>query len=195
MVVGLDFSRAFANRQLIQPRGRRKPLADFGPWDQQLFGRRRARVVGSGLFEARLGLVDQSGGLSRSVLFFNNDERQIAIGRKVVKEGRRARFLGQRNDRGLIERLNRALRGRIVPPDRFDGLADELDANRIVGPCGKKIDDAAANAEFAVLVDRILAGEAGVGQKVSQHDGIQIHSIPELDGSGFETVGGAEPRQ
>ncbi len=59
VVVGLDFSRAFANRQLIQPRGCRKPLADFGPRDQQLFGRRRARVVSSRLFEARLRLLDQ----------------------------------------------------------------------------------------------------------------------------------------
>ena len=84
---------------------------------------------------------------------------------------------------------------RIVPADRLDGVANKLDPNRIVRTGGKIIDDAAANAELAVLVDGILAREAGVGEQVAERDRIEIHPVLELDGRGFEIAGRAEPRQ
>ena len=67
-----------------------KPLADIVPRDQQLIGRRRDRVVGFRIREARVRLLDELVGLRRRVLFFDNDEGQIAIAGQVVEEGRRA---------------------------------------------------------------------------------------------------------
>ncbi len=115
--------------------------------------------------------------------------------RKVVEKRRGTRFLGQRDDGGLIERLNRSLCGRIVPANGFDVVADELDTDRIVRTRRKIVDDTAADAELAVLVDRIFASEAGIGQKISQRDRIEIEAVSQLYRRGFETGRRAQPRQ
>ena len=45
----------------------------------------------------------------------------------------------------------------------------------------EQIDDAAADAELAVLVDRILAGEAGVDQQLSEVVRRDLQSGPRLE--------------
>ena len=144
---------------------------------------------------ARPNLFDQLRRLRGHLFLFAHDERQIAIVRQVIEERGRSGFLGQRNDGRLIDRFDRALGRRVVPPDRLDVVADELDANRVVGAGREPVDDAAADAELAVLVDRILAREAGVGEQIAEHDRIEIHSGLQLDGGGLEAVRGAQPRQ
>src|SRR5205814_5046016 len=47
--------------------------------------------------------------------------------------------LGQRHDRGLIDRLDRSLRIRIVGAQGLDIVADELDADRKLGPGGLEV--------------------------------------------------------
>ena len=80
-------------------------------------------------------------------------------------------------------------------PDGFDRVADELDANRIVGAGRKPVDDAAADAELAVLVYRILAREAGIGEQVAKDDRIEVHARLQLDGGRLEIVRRAQTRQ
>ena len=53
----------------------------------------------------------------------------------------------------------------LVPPERFDRVADEFEPDRMGFGGGKHVDDAAAHRELPVLVGRILPGEAGVGQQ------------------------------
>ena len=55
----------------------------------------------------------------------------------------------QRHDRSLIERGGRSLRRRVVGADRFDGVADELEPDRLLCAGRKEVDDAAADAELA----------------------------------------------
>ena len=74
----------------------------------------------------------------------------------------------QRRDRGLIERGGRTLGRRIVGANGLDRVADELETNRLPGAGGKEVDDAAAHAELAVLVDRILSRVAGGREQVSE---------------------------
>ena len=50
----------------------------------------------------------------------------------------------------------------------LDHVADELDADRLGIAGGKNVDDAAADSEGAVLVDWILAREAGIDEQVGQ---------------------------
>ena len=191
--VGCERCGGIPNRQLIHARGIRQPLGNLGPRHEQLIRLRRGRVFGFGLFKARLRLPDELVGLSGRVLFFNQDEGQVAIAGQIVEEGRRARFLGQRNDGSLIECFDRALSRWVVPANRLDGFADELDANRIVGAGRKIVDDAATNTELAVLIDRIFARESGVGQKIPQHNWIEIHPVLQLDRGSLEIAGGAQP--
>ena len=72
--------------------------------------------------------------------------------------------LALRADRDAIERRERSLRGRVVPADRLDDVADELEADGLRFGGGIEVDDAAAHAELAVLVDRILRREAGAAR-------------------------------
>ena len=81
--------RRIANRQLIQTRGIREPLGDFGPRNQQLIG---AGASGFSAFALRSSRASarRACGLRRRVLFFDKDEGQVAIAGQVVEEGRRA---------------------------------------------------------------------------------------------------------
>ena len=63
-----------------------------------------------------------------------------------------------------VDGLGRSLRVGIEPPDGFDGVADELEARRQVVARREDVDHAAADAELAVLVDRVFAREPGVDQ-------------------------------
>ena len=186
--------RGLADRQLVDSRGARQFRDDILPGDEQ-FGRRRClRVFLAGLLKTCRDLLGEPGRLRGHFLFFENDEREVAIVGKVVEKGRRARFLGQRDNRRLIERLDRSLCRWIVPADGFDVVADELDTDRIVGTGRKVIDDAATDAEFAVLVDRIFARKAGIGQEIAERDRIEIETVPNLNRGRLEIGRRAETR-
>jgi hypothetical protein len=98
-----------SNRQLIHIRGVRQSGRDVVPRHDQLVGRRRLRVLIPGFLKARLDLFGQFLRVRRYFLVFEHDERALAVTWQIVEERRRARLLGQRHDRRLIERLNRAL--------------------------------------------------------------------------------------
>ena len=66
-----------------------------------------------------------------------------------------------------IEPMDRCDAG-IVLADRLDRVADELDAERLGRAGREEVDDAAADAELAVLVDGIFAGEPRVGEQLRE---------------------------
>ena len=100
---------------------------------------------------------------------------RIADRRRVVES------FADGNDEDLIGRAGRSLRRRIEPSQRLDHVADELDAHRLGVGRRKHIDDAAANREGAVLVDRILASEPGVDEQIGQIAAARFPCRPNLD--------------
>ena len=50
----------------------------------------------------------------------------------------------------------------------LDGVADELEPDRLRFAGRKDVEDAAADGELAVLVGRIFAGEAGIDQQLAE---------------------------
>ena len=61
------------------------------------------------------------------------------------------------NDMDLIRGTGRPLRRRIEASQALHDVADELDADRLGVGRRKHVNDAAANGERAVLVNRVLA--------------------------------------
>ncbi len=93
------------------------------------------------------------------------EHRRGTIGRFTVRQK-----VLQGNDGGLVDRQDRALRRGIVGADRLDGVADELEADRLPGAGRVEVDHAAAHAELSGLVHRILPRVAGGGEKVAEID-------------------------
>ncbi len=95
--------------------------------------------------------------------------------RQVVEERRRsigfvgsAGKLGQRNDGGLVDCAGRSLRRGVIGADGLDRVADELESDRALGAGRIEIDDPAADAELARLVNGILARVAGAREKIAE---------------------------
>jgi hypothetical protein len=74
--------------------------------------------------------------------------------------------LGQ--DADAVERGRRSLRRRVEPANRLDDVADELEPDRLAVAGGKDVDDAAAQAELPMLVDRIFRRKPCRGQPTGQ---------------------------
>ena len=101
--------------------------------------------------------------------------------RVILTRRRRRRTARDGNDHHLIGRAGRALCCRVEAAQRLDHVADELDADRFGIGRRKHVDDAAADGERAVLVDRILAREAGIDQQVGQGVRLDLGAGPNLD--------------
>ena len=81
--------------------------------------------------------------------------RSIERGRIVLRSGSGSSSRCGADD-DLIERRERSLCGCVVASQRFDDVADELEADRLRLGRGIEVHDAAADAELTVLVDGIL---------------------------------------
>ena len=95
----------------------------------------------------------------------------------------------------MVDRLDRPLRLGVVAAQRLDGVAEELDADRLRLAGREDVDQAAADAELAVLIDGIGAGEAGVDEAIGerrqvdvdvglQHHGGVAHPLDAADAGG-----------
>src|SRR4029450_9736090 len=88
--------------------------------------------------------------------------------RGSIRVIRVARKFGEWEDAGLSDGSDRSLRRGIVGADRLDGVADELEADRPFGARGVEINDAAADAELARLVNRVLSRVAGRREQIAE---------------------------
>ena len=89
--------------------------------------------------------------------------------------------LANGHDRDLVDGAGRPLRRRIEAAQRLDHVADELEPHRLDVAGGKHIDDAAADGERAVLVDRVLAREAGVNEQIGERLRVDFGARPDLE--------------
>ncbi len=105
--------------------------------------------------DGRGPIVGASGGQS---VFLRSRPKRGACGKHVLK----------RNNRDLVDRFDRALRGGVVATQGFDRVADELDADRRRVAGGKDVDNAASHGEFAVFVGRILPREACIDEELGE---------------------------
>ncbi len=87
---------------------------------------------------------------------------------------RLGQHVAQRQQQDVVDRLDRPLRLRVVAAQRLDGVAEELDADRLRLAGREDVDQAAADAEFAVLIDGIGAGEAGVDEAIGERRQIDV---------------------
>ena len=101
--------------------------------------------------------------------------REYEIGRGVpsvyaVHQDRsgNAEQLALRRDDDAVNGNLRALRCRVVLAERFDHVADELEPERLRLPRRVQIEDPAADAELAGLVDGIFGVEAGHREQLAE---------------------------
>ncbi|MXY17325.1 MAG: hypothetical protein F4Y57_10115 [Acidobacteria bacterium] len=76
--------------------------------------------------------------------------------------------VAQREDSRPVQQRHGPLRARVVAPQRFNHVADELHPQRIRIAGRKAVDHAAADAELTVLIDRVGRDEPAVGQQIAQ---------------------------
>ena len=141
------------------------------PVREQRVGRRRLFAPAHSLVVPALELLEEFRDIGVHLVAFGHDDARVASLGYVVEERRRAivaQHVAKRHQGELIDRGNRALRAGVVRPECLDGVADELEADRVSGGSGEDIEDSAAAREFAVLVRGIFASEAGVDQELGE---------------------------
>ena len=195
--------------ELLEPRDRRQPVVEHRPLDEQLLGREHRLTLRLRLGEAAGGLLKpRRGGLPRGLALGQVDAdaghapQVVAQPRGPVRladggavPGRRLEELAERENLHLVERLRRALRGRVEAPQRLEAVARELrpDGEFVAGR--EEVDHAAAHAELAVPVHRILGDEPRVGEEVAEVGGLEERALDEPRPGREEAVGGADARQ
>ena len=152
-----------------------------------------------GILIARVELVAHLPGLLLDLLVLRDDHAGTARrAQKVNDRQRRVALvepLPDGHNQELIRGTGRPLRGGVEPPQRFDHVADELDARRLDVAGGKDVDNAAANGEGAVLFYRILSREAGVDEEVGQIERLDFRARPDRERRAQQARRGAHPRK
>ena len=192
---------AVVDRQLLQRRAARQPGAHVVHARNQRVRFRVADVrrLRPGIVEARSDLVDDLSSLRAGVLRLRDEQTDAPRARHVVQERRRRirvlEALAERDDRDLVERRDRSLRGGVIPSDGFDRVADELDADRLLVPGGIEVDDPAAHEELAVLIDRILPRVPRLDEQVAERLRIDVRPRHQVDGHRQASLRRADPGQ
>ena len=144
--------------------------------------------------ERRLDLLAPLLDLRAHVLRLGHDDAHRPRRAQIVEDGRRWRRgtsgdlsrvwpsgFPHRHDLKLIQRFDRALGPRIEAADRLDRVADELDADGRILAGGIDVENAAAQRELAVLVDRILPLVAAVDEDLGQRLRIDLDARPQIE--------------
>ena len=93
-----------------------------------------------------------------------------------------------------IGRDDRALRGGSESSNRLDRVADEFEARGQVVAGREDVDDAAADAELAVLVDRVFARESRVDERSGEAMRVDVVARAQVEHEVEEGVGRAHAR-
>ena len=147
-------------RELFETSTLRRPVLDLGPLRKRLLNghggdvsacRRIARAV--------LELFANLQRLLLHLFVLGDDEMKTPRRGQEIDEANQLviESLAGRHDMDLVRRTGRPLRRRIEAAQTLHGVADELDADRLGVSRRKHVDDAAANGERAVLVNRVFA--------------------------------------
>ena len=182
------YMRLIIETQLRQRRRLRQPRVDIGPLDKEVRRRRdlrlRRRIGLADRVVTSLQLFQQLRRLGVDFVPLGDDDVRVAREREIVEE-RGAAIVAedvlQRNHDKPIHGRRRSLRRRIVGPHRLDGVAGELQPDRQRFTGGKDVDDAAADGELAVFIDRIFTREPGIDQQFGQIGGVDVLPGPQID--------------
>ena len=158
--------------------GPRQAALDGIPFRQQLARHRNLLAAARRLVVAVLNLVDELQRLGVDLVTLGHDDAVILRPRQVLEERRapvrpgrgRRQDISQRHDRDLIDRLDGPLCRRVVPAQRLDRVADELESNRVAFTCREHVENAATDGELAMFIRRIFPGESRVDQQLGQID-------------------------
>ncbi len=181
-----------------------EPALGLGPVHDERLGERHDLAAGRGVLVAALELFGQLHRLGRHVVGLGDEEARRARREQVVEEGGRpvdcvavARLeqLAHGHDPRAFGGLDRTLRGGVVAADGLDRVADELEPHRVRLARREEVHDAAAHAELAVRVHRVLAREAGVAQQVAERGRRQLVAGAERGRGGEQAGRRAHARQ
>ena len=196
-----ESGRAVFDRELRDDVARRDPWPDVVPAKREVLVRQNRAAARFHVGRARAPLLFQLPSALVDIVRLDDDERRAGVSHVVanrrgsIERGGivgliiRRQELAKRRDGHLIDGFLRPLRGGVVPADRLDDVADELEPDRLRLGRRKEVDDAAADAELAVLVDRVAWREPGVGQALAEVVRRDLH--PGSDGE----AGRGEPRR
>ncbi len=106
-------------------------------------------------------------------------EHQQRGGRQLLPQAARGQAPGRRGQHRLLEPRHRLLAEGVEAPHRVDGVAEELDAQRILADPGEHIEDAAAHRQLAAPLDRAGDAVAGLDQAVDQAVQLVLLARPE----------------
>ena len=191
--------RAF-NGELFEPPRGPDPGVDGVPGRERPIGWNGGDVppsqcVGVAAVELLANLPD----LLLDLLALGHDDPRAMGGRQEVKDRQSlvvvVESFAHRHDRHLIDGAGGALRRWIESAQRLDHVADELQADRLAVAGGKHIEDAAADRERAMLVNRVRPGEAGIDEQIRQRLRIDFRARPDFEGRAEESLRWADPGQ
>ena len=164
--------RVFVDRELGEMTGGAQPARELVPRDGQGLVGRHLPAAGLHVRRAVPPLLFELPAAIRDVVAFEDGNGCAGRPRIVDDRGRAVQTplvisveqFALRADDHAIDAREGTLRGRVVPSNGLDDVADELEADRL-GVCGRvEIHDPAADAELAVFVHGIFRGKAGVRQ-------------------------------
>ena len=83
---------------------------------------------------------------------------------------------GHRVDRDSVDMVEGALRLDIEVTDRFDGVTEELDAQRQIGVRRKQIEDSAAEGQVSGLADQVGSGVSILDEPLESGSNIDLRA-------------------
>ena len=145
----------------------------------------RQRELDAGEHDALLERLDDLGALGPRQLEVAAALLDLAEGVALDSVGERQ--LTHRQEQNLLLRVRRALGDGVEGANAFDRVADEIEAQGARVRRREDVDDAAANAELAAVLDDREAAVAPGGQAARQQVGIELvalHQVPPAVGEG-----------
>ena len=189
-----------SDSQLFQPRRAAGPRVDVAPGEKRLVRRQRHDMApGSRIAVARFELVPDLSRLLLDLLVLRHDDANTARRPKKIDHRHGGPVvvepLADRNDQKLVGRAGGSLCRRVEPPQRFDHVADKLDACRLEVAGREDVDDAAANRERPVLLNRVFASEPRIHEKVREILGLDLGARFDRQRGAQQALRRADPRQ
>ncbi len=109
------------------------------------------------------------------------EDRALKVDVRIGGRVGLAETLADRHDVRLVDGAGRPLRRRVVAAQRFDRVADELDTDRLIVTGRVDVNNSAAYAELAMLVDGILSRVAGYDEPLGKKLWADFDAGPQVD--------------
>jgi hypothetical protein len=196
-IVGRCGDGVVVQSELGKLRRLREPRFHQVPFGEQVGGLGGALLAAERFFVTVLDVLDQLCRMRGDFVGLGHDQASVPGARQVIEDRRAAILLedvAQRDDRHLIDRRDRPLRRRVVGAQRLDGVADELEPNRVRFAGREDVDDSSPDSELAVLVRRVFAGESRIDEQLREIGGRDVLARLQLERRAEQPIGRCDAR-